>query len=386
MNAELLRIIETIHREKDIDKEALFQAIEAALLTVAKRKKGDPETGCLSVKIDRKTGETIGLDKDNQSIPLNFGRIGAQTVKQLITQKIREAERDSIFEEFESRKGDIITGNVSSFEKGDIFVNLGRVEGILPKKEQVRGETFHENYRIRALILDVKKAGQKVKILLSRSHTDFVKRLFELEVPEIPEKIIEIKKVVREAGYRTKVAVHSNDPRVDCVGACVGVRGTRIKNIIDELNGEKIDIIRWNEAPEIFIKEALKPAKVNTIILNIETREAKVIVDDMELSLAIGKRGQNVRLASQLCEWELNVTSEKEEEEARKEVQESGEEGTPQEPRSEAGEAPGLEPPAKDKEGAEDVAEEEPGKLAERGEKEEEDEKKGNEISGPAES
>ena len=303
MSSELLRFIDSIHREKDISKEVLFDAIESTIAAAIK-KKYDIEDGDLELKLDRQTGEILS----NYEIKLpELGRIFAQTVKQAIQQKLREAERDVVYVEYEQKQGDIISGTVQRFEGDTVIVNLGKVEGILPKAEKVRGENYHIGERIRALLLEVKKAGPKVKVILSRGHKDLVRRLFQLEVPEIAEGIIEIRKVEREPGYRTKLAVTSKDAKIDCVGACVGVRGTRIKAIIDELNGEKIDIIRWNDDPESLIQNALKPATIGTIELDHERRKALVLVEEDQLSLAIGRKGQNVRLASKLCGWDLDI-------------------------------------------------------------------------------
>jgi len=241
-----------------------------------------------------------------------FSRIAAQTAKQVVVQRIREAERGSIFEEFVERKGTILTGTVARFEGGAIIVSIGRTEGFLPRSEQIPGETHQPGERIRTLILDVREAPHQVKVVLSRSHPDFIRRLFELEVPEVAERIIEIKALAREAGYRTKVAVSSIDTKVDAVGACVGVRGSRIKNIVEELGGEKIDIVRWNESSQILIANALKPAEIQDTALCFEMGRATVVVPDEQLSLAIGKRGQNVRLAARLTDWDIDILTPKE--------------------------------------------------------------------------
>ncbi len=315
MNGELLRIISMIHQEKDIDKEVLFESIESALLTAAKKKLGS--VGDLSIRIDRETGEIRVLEEGSRIVPIDLGRIAAQTAKQVIIQKIRDAESDVVMREYNTREHTIVTGTVQRYEGLNLIINLGKTEAILPKNEQVRGENYHIGDRVRAYVVEVKKAGPKVRIVLSRTHPDFIKRLFELEVPEIAERIIEIKRLVREPGYRTKIAVSSTDLKIDCVGACVGVRGQRIKNIIDELNGEKIDIIRWNDDPEILIANALKPAVVSRISLDDDAHSALVIVEEDQLSLAIGKRGQNVRLASKLCGWDLDIMTQKEYEEAQ---------------------------------------------------------------------
>ncbi|MBI1852427.1 MAG: transcription termination/antitermination protein NusA [Planctomycetes bacterium] len=310
MNGELLRNIVAIAQEKDIDKEVLFESIESALLTAVKKKLGNAED--ITVQIDRESGEIKVLEGGSRIIPIDLGRIAAQTAKQVIIQKIRDAESDGVLREYTTRDHSIVTGTIQRFEGMNLIINLGKTEAVLPKLEQVRGETYHIGDRVRAYVLEVKKAGPKVRIVLSRTHPDFIKRLFEVEVPEIAERIIEIKKLVREPGYRTKIAVSSTDLKIDCVGACVGVRGQRIKNIIDELNGEKIDIIRWNDDPEMLIANALKPAAVTRITLEEERRSALVIVEEDQLSLAIGKRGQNVRLASKLCGWDLDIVTQKE--------------------------------------------------------------------------
>ncbi len=240
-------------------------------------------------------------------IPRSSGRISAQTAKQVIIQKIREAERDSLFDEFEDQRGDLVTGTVQRFEGGAVIVNLGKTDAILPRGEQIPGESYHPNERIRAIILDVRKVGQRVKIILSRTHPDFVRRLFELEIPEIADQIIAIRALAREAGYRSKVAVTSIDTKIDAVGACVGVRGTRIKNIVDELGGERIDIVRWNESLQVLIPNALQPAEIDEVMLCHLLGRAIVLVRDDQLSLAIGRRGQNVRLASKLVGWDIEI-------------------------------------------------------------------------------
>jgi len=238
-----------------------------------------------------------------------FSRIAAQTAKQVILQKIREAERDVIYTDFEGKKHDVVAGSVLRYDGPNVIVGLGKSEGILPKREQVPDEVYNIGDRIRTYVLDVRKVGQRVRIILSRAHPDFIRRLFELEVPELAERIIEIKGLVREAGYRTKIAVVSVDQRVDCVGACVGVRGSRIRTIIEELGGEKIDIIRWSDSPEVLLMHALKPAAINQIQLDQIVGKARVIVEEDQLSLAIGRRGQNVRLASRLSGWEIDILS-----------------------------------------------------------------------------
>ncbi len=305
MNAELVRIVDSISRDKNIDKDSVFSDLEQAMISAMRKQYG--QTDEVSVAIDRLTGD-ITASLNGAPIDMHaMGRIAAQTAKQVMIQKIREAERGSIFEEFSERKGTIVTGTVSRFEGGALVVNLGRAEGFLPKSEQIPGETQHPGERIRCLILDVREAPHQVKIVLSRSHPDFIRRLFELEVPEVAERIIEIRALAREAGYRTKIAVSSIDTKVDAVGACVGVRGSRIKNIVAELGGEKIDIVRWNESSQILITNALKPAEVTEVALCFELGRVTVVVPEDQLSLAIGKRGQNVRLAARLTGWDIDI-------------------------------------------------------------------------------
>jgi len=265
VNQELLRIVDSIARDKNIEKESIFADIEASLLSAARKFYGEAED--VLCTIDRMSGD-IEVRKDGTLIDYReFGRIAAQTAKQVLIQKIREDERGSIYDEYAGRKGQIITGSVARFEGGALIVNLGRSEGFLP----------------------------------------LIRRLFELEVPEVQEKVIEVKALAREAGYRTKIAVTSIDTKVDAVGACVGVRGSRIKNIVDELGGEKIDIVRWNESSQILITNSLKPAEIVEISLNFEMNRATVVVNDDQLSLAIGKRGQNVRLAARLTGWDIDI-------------------------------------------------------------------------------
>jgi len=305
MSVDLVRIVDSIHRDKNIPKEILFDGIQSALATAARKRY--PEAAEVEVHIDPESG-AIEATKDGARLdPAEFGRIAAQTAKQFIIQKIREAERDSLFDEFESQRGDLVTGTVQRFEGGAVIVNLGKTDGILPRGEQIPGESHHPNERVRAVILDVRKAGQRVKIILSRTHPDFVRRLFELEIPEIGDQTIAIRALAREAGYRSKVAVASIDAKIDAVGACVGVRGTRIKNIVDELGGERIDIVRWNESLQVLIPNALQPAEIDEVMLCGLLGRAIVLVRDDQLSLAIGRRGQNVRLASKLVGWDIEI-------------------------------------------------------------------------------
>jgi len=305
--SEILRLVDGLHRQKDIDSEVVFTGIEAALISAARKHLGATEG--LVVSIDRETGEVQAWDGDQEIDPAELGRIAAQTAKQVMIQKIREAERESISKEFSARTNTIVTGMVQRFEGPNIVIGLHRTEGFLPKSEQIHNESCHVGERIRALVLEVRQVGSRVRVVLSRSDPEFVRQLFALEVPEITEDIVEIKGIAREAGFRTKIAVDSNDPRVDCVGACVGVQGSRIRSIVDELNGEKIDIVRWNDEIDIFIVSALKPAEIHAIELDEERCHAIVAVPDDQLSLAIGKRGQNVRLAAKLTSWDIDIQS-----------------------------------------------------------------------------
>lgn len=307
MNQELIRIVENIARDRNIDKESIFLDLEEAMVSAARKHFGDPEID-VQVKIDRANGEVTAF-KEGQKLDIcELGRIPAQTAKQVMIQKIRADERQSVYAEFSQLKGTIVSGSVVRYEGGSVVVNLSsRVEGFLPRNEQIMGQSHRPGERIRCLVLNVKEVSSQVKIILSRTHPDFIKRLFELEVPEITEGVIEIRALSREAGYRTKVAVASIDDKVDPVGACVGVRGSRIKNIVDELGGEKIDIVRWNESSQVLITNSLMPAKVSEIALCFELGRATVVADEDQLSLAIGKHGQNVRLAARLTGWDIDI-------------------------------------------------------------------------------
>jgi N utilization substance protein A len=307
INPELIRIVENIARDRKIDKEAILLDLEEAMVSAAKKHFGDL-TSQFEVHIDRNSGE-VTTSRDGLPIDIKqLGRISAQAAKQIMVQKIRADERDSIYTEFALRKGEIISGTVVRYESGTLIISLNhRTEAIMPKSEQIAGQTHKPGERIQCLILEVKEVANQVKIILSRTHPDFIRRLFELEVPEIVENIIEIRALSREAGYRTKVAVASLDEKVDPIGACVGVRGSRIKNIVDELGGEKIDIVRWSDSSKIFITNALMPAKVSEIALCFELGRATVVADDDQLSLAIGKHGQNVRLAARMTGWDIDI-------------------------------------------------------------------------------
>jgi N utilization substance protein A len=339
VNQEILRIIEQISREKGIEKDILLAGVEAAVLSAAKRRYGavetlqahfNPQTGMLELTIaktvvvqlnDPKT--EIGLDQaraiDPEAkegaqlhIPLEvegFGRIAAQTAKQVIIQKVREAERDIIYQEYKGREGELVNGVVQRFEKGDIVLDLGKTEALLPRKEQSQRETFQRGERVRAYILEVRKSTSGPQIIVSRTHPGLVERLFEMEVPEIYEGIIEIKGAVREPNGRAKIAVYSRDRAVDPIGACVGMRGVRVQSVVQELRGEKIDIVQWSEDSSSFVANALSPAKIYKINMNPDGRAMEVIVEDDQLSLAIGKKGQNVRLAAKLTKWRLDIKS-----------------------------------------------------------------------------
>ncbi len=320
-NPEILRLVESIHREKDVDKEIVFKALESALASACKKKPGGAKSEIV-VHIDRDTGEIIAMDGDERIPVSQLGRIAAQTAKQVLIQRIREAERDIIFDEYSGRIGKMITGHVQRMERGNIIVNLGKVEGVLPRSEQIFNESYNSGERIRAIITDIRKRGNKVVITLSRTSPDLIVELFNLEVPEISDHVIEIKQIVREPGLRTKIAVHSVDSKVDCVGACVGVRGNRIRNIVNELNGERIDIIPWSPIPENYIVNAMSPAEVIMVELDHERKHARVVVRDDQLSLAIGKKGQNVRLAAKLTGWHIDVLTESQLQEERRRMRE----------------------------------------------------------------
>ncbi len=340
MNQDFMLALEAIEKEKGIKKETLFEAIEAALISAYKRNFNSAHN--VRVNIEKETGEIkvyscmdvvekvtnpqqeIHLDKarlsnprcENGDIlevevtPKNFGRIAAQTAKQVVIQRIREAEREMIYEEFIDREEDIITGVVHRFEHKNAIINLGKTEAILAPAEQIPHENYQQGDRIKAFILEVKKTTKGPQIFISRTHPGLLRRLFELEVPEIYNGIIEVKGVVREPGNRSKIAVYSHKKDVDPVGACVGPRGSRVQAIVNELKGEKIDIIEWNEESEIFIASTLSPAKTIKVETNPENKSALVIVPDYQLSLAIGKEGQNVRLAAKLSGWKIDIISE----------------------------------------------------------------------------
>lgn len=340
----LLEAVEALVKIKKVDRNMVFDALEMVLLTAYKKESGSNAKA--SVSLNRETGEykiyeektvvdEIHEDSENaineitveeakqidrsyeagdmlriDVTPKNFGRVAAQAAKQVMIQKLREAERGSIYDEFSGREGDVITGVVKWNESRTIFVDLGRVEGILPFAEQIEGEEFQPNDKIKCYVLEVRKTTKGPEIILSRTHPGLLKRLFELEVPEIYSGTVEIKSVVREAGSRSKIAVYAMDPAVDPVGACVGPKGQRVQNIVNELHDEKIDIVRWDEDPAIYIANALSPAKVVSVSVWEEEKSSYVIVPDYQLSLAIGKAGQNARLAAKLTNWKIDIKSE----------------------------------------------------------------------------
>ncbi len=302
---EILRLVDSLHREKNIDSEIVFAAIESALVTAIRRFRG--EDAQIDVQISRESGNITAVCDDQELDQNEIGRIGAQTAKQVIIQKIKEAERDSLMDEYFEQIGQLVTGTVQRSERGVTTVQLTGVEAILPRSEQIPGESYHSGDRLRAVVYEVKSAGNRVKVILSRTKPQFVLRLFEQEIPEIIDGVIEIKSISREPGQRSKVAVHSSDSRVDCVGACVGVRGNRIKNITSELAGERIDIVRWTDDPQTLIPASLQPAEAEQVLLCDMIGRAIVLVRDDQLSQAIGKYGQNVRLASKLVGWDIEI-------------------------------------------------------------------------------
>ena len=331
--------IDELVKEKGITKEMMLDAIEQALVSAYKKNYGtsqnvrvdiDDETGEIDVLMQKDVVEEVedeftqlsleealeidpryqvGDVVEYQVTPKNFGRIAAQTAKQVVVQRIREAERGMVFDNYVDRQGGLVTGVVQRISNGTIFVNMGNTEGILVAGERARCENYKINDRIKAYIMDVRKSAKGPQIFLSRTHPGFVERLFELEVPEIEDGIVEIKSIAREAGSRTKIAVYTEDEDVDPVGACVGTGGNRVRNIVDELWGEKIDITTWDEDPAVLISNVLSPAKVEEVIVDDEEKTATVVVPDYQLSLAIGKEGQNVRLAARLCGWKIDIKS-----------------------------------------------------------------------------
>jgi len=340
MNIEFIEAIHEIEKEKGISSDILFEAIEQALLSAYKKNFG-PSQNTARVLIDRVTGEfkvysrkdvvensgdnrlQISLDEarkinpkyqigdvvEVEVTPRNFGRIAAQTAKQVVVQRIREAERGIIYEEYLNRENDIITGKVHRIEGGNVFVDLGKTEAILAAAEQMPNEVYKQNERIKAYVIEVKNTPKGPQILVSRTHPGLLKRLFELEVPEIHDGVVEIKSIAREAGSRSKIAVHSHDDNVDPVGACVGPKGMRVQAIVNELKGEKIDIVRYSNDAAKYVANSLSPAKVLSVTISETEKVAKVVVPDYQLSLAIGKEGQNARLAAKLTNWKIDIKS-----------------------------------------------------------------------------
>ncbi len=339
---ELVIAMDELEKEKGIKKEVLLESIEAALVTAYKRNFDsnidnvkvtmDGETGEIHLYAEKDVVEEVENDKlqisiedakkinksleigdvaEIELVPKNFGRIAAQTAKQVIIQKIREVSREVLYTEFSDRKGEIVSGIIQKADGGIVVIDLGKLEGVMPLKEQISTEKYRVNDKIRAYVLDVEKGTKGApQVMISRAHTDFVRKLFELEIPEIYEGVIEIKSISRDAGNRSKIAVYSPNENIDPVGSCVGQKGIRIQNIINELNGEKIDVIEWNEDPSIYISAAILPAQVLAVDIKDEERFAQVIVPDDQLSLAIGKSGQNVRLAAKLTNWKIDIKSE----------------------------------------------------------------------------
>lgn len=356
MNTEFIEALEELEREKGIAMDVLIEALEAALISAYKRNFGSLQN--VRVYIDRETGEIrvfarktvvekaederseISLEeartKDSkyelediveiEVTPRDFGRIAAQTAKQVVVQRIREAERGIIFEEFSSREGDIVNGIVQRQDQKNVYIDLGKTEAILAPTEQIPGEEYRHSDRIKTYIVEVRKTTKGPQILVSRTHPGLLKRLFELEVPEIHDGTVELKSVAREAGARSKIAVYSKDENVDPVGACVGPKGMRVQTIVSELKGEKIDIVKWSQDPAKFVANALSPAKVVSVVIYEDDKIARVVVPDYQLSLAIGKEGQNARLAAKLTGWKIDIKNESQMEALRQEYEALGEE------------------------------------------------------------
>ena len=304
MSNELLEALNILEQEKNISKETLLEAIENSLVTACKNHFGKSDN--VKVEIDPELGDIVRVEVKSKE----FGRIATQNAKNVILQKIREEERKVIFDEYNSKEKDVVTGVVQRYIGKNVSINLGKADALLTESEQIKGEVFKPTERIKVYILEVKSTSKGPKILVSRTHPELVKRLFESEVTEVKEGIVEIKAISREAGSRTKIAVWSNDPNVDPVGACVGMNGARVNAIVNELRGEKIDIITWDENPAILIQNALSPAKVISVIADADEKSAKVVVPDYQLSLAIGKEGQNARLAARLTGFKIDIKSE----------------------------------------------------------------------------
>jgi N utilization substance protein A len=354
MTNDIVALIEYYEKEKGIDRDKVVAALEFAFISAYRKMvPGADAIETLRASVDTKKGETkiyavltvvadddhddkfnevplatavkknpaaqIGDTQEFNVTPKDFGRIAVQTAKQTMMQRLRQAEKEMIYEEFKDRAGDVVSGTVRRFERNDVMIDLGKFEGIMPNRERVQGEDYNIGDRIRAYVLAVENEGRGPEIILSRSHPNFVRRLFEAEVNEISDRTVEIRGIAREAGFRTKVAVWSSDPKVDPVGACVGMRGARVKNIVRELNNEKVDIIRWSEDPKEFVREALKPAELRSITVDEANRTVHVTVDEIDLSKAIGRKGQNARLSSRLMGWDVQVRRDESKEEQFKE-------------------------------------------------------------------
>ena len=337
MNAEFIAMLDYLERERGIKREILLEAVSNALLSASK--KSVSASRDLRIDINPKSGEiralakllvvedvtnpadeislakarkldanvAVGGELEVEVTPKNFGRIAAQTAKQAMMQRIRQVEKEMIYEEFKDRAGEIVSGTVRRFDRSDVILDLGKFEAVMPQRERVVVEDYNVGDRLRAYVVAVENGIRGPEIIVSRSHPNFVRRLFELEVSEINDGTVEIRGIAREAGYRTKIAVTSANDKVDPVGACVGMRGSRVKNIVRELNNEKVDIIRWSSDPKEFVLEALKPAKVKNLVFDPEKKSVQISVDEDQLSLAIGKKGQNARLTSRLTGWEINI-------------------------------------------------------------------------------
>ncbi len=353
MTNDIVALIDYYEKEKGIDREKVVAALEYAFISAYRKMvPGADAIETLRAAVDTKKGETkiwaslsvvadedysdkfnevplstavkknaeaqIGDAQEFNVTPKDFGRIAVQTAKQTMMQRLRQAEKEMIYEEFKDRAGDVVSGTVRRFERNDVMIDLGKFEGIMPNRERVQGEEYNIGDRIRAYVLAVENEGRGPEIILSRSHPNFVRRLFEAEVNEISDRTVEIRGVAREAGFRTKIAVWSNDSKVDPVGACVGLRGARVKNIVRELNNEKVDIIRWSEDPREFVKEALKPAEIRSITVDEAAKVVNVTVDEIDLSKAIGRKGQNARLTSRLMGWDVQVRKDESKEEQLK--------------------------------------------------------------------
>src|SRR6056297_464480 len=342
MNVEFIQALDDIEKEKGISKEVLLEAIETALVSAYKKDFGSKDN--VRIEISAEAGEvkvysrkevveevenenseislmeaegidskyTIGDIVEIEETPANFGRIAAQTAKQVVMQRIREAERDVIFEEYKQKEDELITGTIQRFHNNNILIDMGKTEALLPPSEQIEGEEYEIGKRIKLYVVEVSSTTKGPRILVSRTHPGLLKRLFEIEVPEIFQGIVEIKAVAREAGHRSKMAVSSNDNKVDPVGACVGPKGMRVQAVVDQLNNEKIDIVKWDDNPEVFVGNALNPAEVVSVDINKSDKIAEVVVPDFQLSLAIGKEGQNARLAAKLTGWKVDIKKESE--------------------------------------------------------------------------